>query len=645
MIKFLREEKKKFSWILWAVVAVFVLYVFVDFGRSRSEGVSNEVAAVVGDVTITRKEFADECRQQERRYSQMMKGNLTPEMKKNLNIPQKVMSDLVSRVLLRKEAKKIGLVVTTDEVGAMVVRDPSFQQDGKFIGEKKYTQLLLANGLNPARFEQGLRDSLLLQKFSKLLERSIVLSDQSIEEEWKRKNEKGSVEYVYLPTAAEESKVTVTAEETKAHYDKNTAAYRTGESRKIKYLLVDLSKMRQQAAVSDDEARADYAEHSSEYQVGEQVHARHVLVKPDPAKGGDAAARAKAEGLLKRALSGEDFAKLARENSDEAAAKTSGGDLGFFGRKQMVPEFDQAAFAGEPGKVIPTLIKTSFGFHVIQVLDRQPPHQRPFEEVAAQIKGKLGSDRADAMAETKAKGLAERVKSSSSDDAMRNLAESTGVVTFNTTEFFNKEEDVAGIGRSPELSKQIFAMKAGEATKEPLRVPRGWIVAKVVEVRPPGVAPLDEIRARVESDTKREKAQQAVLARFEAAKAAFQPASGLGPVAKQLGAEAKTSPEIARTGQIDGLPLGGKLLVSELFRKNAGELIGPMPLPGGGVVLGRVASKSTFDAGAFASQKESLRDGLRQQKSNELLQSLLDQVREREKVRLNEALLQQPVRS
>jgi len=138
--------------------------------------------------------------------------------------------------------------------------------------------------------------------------------------------------------------------------------------------------------VSDEEIAAFYTEHSDLFESGEQVHARHILFAA--AEGADPAtistALAKAEQVRKRALAGEDFAALANQMSEGPSA-SKGGDLGFFGRDQMVKPFADAAFALEPGAVS-EIVRTRFGFHVIKVEEHRPATTQSLEEAEPQVR-------------------------------------------------------------------------------------------------------------------------------------------------------------------------------------------------------------------------------------------------------------------
>lgn len=126
-------------------------------------------------------------------------------------------------------------------------------------------------------------------------------------------------------------------------------------------------------------AKEKYLAEQDKFKVPEQVRAMHVLIA---AKGrSDEEARKRADEVRAKALAGEDFGKLAQEYSDDPSAKTNQGDLGFFAKGQMVPQFSEAAFAlTKPGEISPA-VKTRFGYHVIRLADRKPARLRPFEEV------------------------------------------------------------------------------------------------------------------------------------------------------------------------------------------------------------------------------------------------------------------------
>jgi len=165
-----------------------------------------------------------------------------------------------------------------------------------------------------------------------------------------------------------------------------------------------ISKMMQDAVAttpgaSDAEAKEFYEKNPDKFKQTEQVRASHILIRVD--EGASPAekqkARARAEAILKRAKAGEDFAKLAKENSADGSA-AQGGDLNYFNKGQMVPAFDEAAFKLKPGE-ISDVVTTQFGLHIIKVTDHKDPSTVPLDQVSEKVKQFLSGQKKQAKAD------------------------------------------------------------------------------------------------------------------------------------------------------------------------------------------------------------------------------------------------------
>lgn len=142
---------------------------------------------------------------------------------------------------------------------------------------------------------------------------------------------------------------------------------------------------------SEDDIKAEYQKNREQYKVDEQVKASHILIKIDatmsPAQ--KAGAKAEAERILKDVLNGADFAELAKKYSASPDGQQKGGDLGWFTKATMVPQFAEAAFSGEEGKIVPNVVETQFGYHIIKVTGKRAAGYQPVEEVKDQIEQQL----------------------------------------------------------------------------------------------------------------------------------------------------------------------------------------------------------------------------------------------------------------
>lgn len=165
-----------------------------------------------------------------------------------------------------------------------------------------------------------------------------------------------------------------------------------------------------QIDVNDADAQAYYEGHPNEFEKPEQVHASHILIAPDPNAAdpneAKAVAKAKAEDLLKQIKDGGDFAELAKAHSS-CPSKAQGGDLGTFGRKQMVKPFEDAAFALTPGEVS-DVVETRFGYHIIKVTEHQDAQTVPLEEAREGILQKLTNQKKQAVVQEYLQGLRDK---------------------------------------------------------------------------------------------------------------------------------------------------------------------------------------------------------------------------------------------
>jgi len=172
------------------------------------------------------------------------------------------------------------------------------------------------------------------------------------------------------------------------------------------------TKVLANVTVSDQAAKDFYDKNQDKMKEPERVHVRHILIRADvnaPAAEKDKA-KAKADDLLKRAQKGEDFAKLARENSDDPGSKTQGGDLPPFTHGEMVPAFDRAAFALTKPNELSPVVQSQFGYHIIQLIGKEPSTVAPFETVKPRITDYLKRQQSQQVLAAHVQGLRAKSK-------------------------------------------------------------------------------------------------------------------------------------------------------------------------------------------------------------------------------------------
>jgi peptidyl-prolyl cis-trans isomerase D len=621
MLRVLRDNLKYLSWILWVVILVFIAFVFVDFGGGlASSRVATSAAATVGDRRVSYQEFEREYRRLEEQYRQAFGGRLPPEMVDQLRLPAQALERLVDRKLLAAEARERGLSANDEEVQRAILAIPGVQDDkGNFVGPETYEGFLRQNGYTARDFEELVREDLAISKLTRAVAAGVAISDAEVERAWREANERAAVRYLLVPASRHAAQATLSPEQVRAYFEAHRAEFKVPDQRIVDYLLVDAARLRATIDLPAAEIERYYAEHPQEFTRPEEVRARHVLVKIDESRDEAEAERRMAE-VRARLARGESFETVAAALSDDPGSKDRGGDLGYFGRGQMIAAFEQAAFDGAVGAIVGP-VRTSFGLHLIEILDHRSGGVQPLEQATAAIRSRLAGERAASEAESRARELARRIAEEklTTEAEWRALADDD-VVTYVTTPAFGREDSVAGIGRNAEFAAAAFALAPG-AVSPPVRTPRGWAVLGLREERPAHDAELAEVEAAVRTAAQQAEALRLAEAELARARGALAAGRTLDEAATELGLTVQESGEFTATGSIPGLG-AARPVADAAFALAPGQVGGPLRV-GAGAVLFEVVSRTGFDATAFAAARETTRAELRQAEAGKLIAALI----------------------
>ncbi len=639
MLKVMRNSFQHLKWILVLVIVAFVGLVFLEWGGAGS-GVAGAsggetVAARVNGETIPIREFERAIYFTQQNYEQMYGQNLSPEILQALNLPRQVLDSLVDRKLLLQEAEKLGLTATTEEVRKRILEIPVLNPDGNFVGEELYVRYVTANlGYSSASaFEAEIAEELTLGKLESALANALVISPATAEAAYRQQNENAEIQYILYRADRDAPNVPVTPAEVETYYRENSSRYAHPEQRQVKYLLADLAAIRAQVRPSDAELRAEYERTKETFKGNESSNAQHILISAESPEQ-DAEAKTKIDALHAQLKAGADFAELARANSADPGSAARGGDLGWFNRGDMVPEFEQNAFSLPIGQISEPF-KTQFGWHIMKVNERRAAGYRSFEEVRADLERTLSDQRSSDQARNRiaqARAQLEQSKAST-DEQVRALAGNG--VTFNDTGWFARTSPITGIGRSEPLASWAFSADQGTFGSI-IETQRGPIVPWLAGTRPAGVPQLAEVRAQVEADVRtakgREAAQQSLSKAMQG--------NTFESVAASLGID-PVNASVSRQGAIAGMTGNVGALVNAALTSSAGETKGPVVVDQGAVVF-KVLSRTEFDPVKFASEKDSFISTMRMNESRKLRGSLLAKLRRESRVVLNDALVQPP---
>lgn len=641
MLKLMRDSFQHLKWILVAIVAVFILFIFVDWGGGGPNSATADqgtYAARVNGETISTREYERSLYYMEKNYEQVYRQPLTPDQIAQMGLPKQVLESLIDQHLLLQQASRLHLSASPEEIRQKILQIPTLNPDGKFVGQELYTRYVtgMMGFQSAAEFEEELAREITLSKMESALQSSVVVSPKAAEAEYRRNNESAKIKYVLYPVAREAANVTVTPAEVQQYYTIHQASYTHGEQRAAKYLIADYAKLRAQMNPSDADLRKIYEQRHEEFKAPAGAHILHILLKVDPGAppAADAEAKAKADNIVKQLRAGADFGKLAQANSGDPSSAGKGGDMGWVDKGTTVPEFDAPAFTIPLNTISDPIRSKDFGYHIIKVLERRAEGYRPFEEVRDRLRAQTADQESKDRARDEITRTEARIKASKPKTAAEFTALASGNVASNDSQWFSKSDSIPGMGNNPAFTAWAFAAKVNDVG-EILGSQRGPIIPFLYSIRAAGVSPLDEVRAKVENDARMEKARQ--LAQQALAKA--MPAATVDAAGAKLGLTAAET-NVNRQGFIAGFSGDTSALVDAALAAPVGQVVGPI-MTGDGAVLFQVEEQKKTDAAAIAQNRAQYTDTLRQQESRNLRASLLQRLRKTSTIDINKKLIEQ----
>jgi peptidyl-prolyl cis-trans isomerase D len=633
MLDRMRRHRDWLKWSLGLVCVAFVLFYIPDFLRGTgADAASGDTIAKVEGRDITSADFRRTYQAQLQAYRSAYGGNMNDQLLKQLGVEQQILQQMVDERAALAEAERIGIKVSDEEVRQRIFAMPAFQDNGGFIGEARYQQLLRMQRppMIASEFEDNIRHGLAVEKLRGSLTDWLSVNDQDLEKEYRRRNDKVKLAVVSFTADSFRAQVTASDAEVASYFNGHQNDFKIPEKRKIRYLLIDVEALRTKTVVPASDIEREYNNNSEQYTTPEQVRASHILLKTEGKD--DASVKAKAEALLKQARNGADFAELAKKNSEDEASAKNGGDLDYFGRGRMVPEFDQAVFAMQPG-AISDLVKTQYGYHIIKLVDKKNATTRPLAEVRQQLNDQLAYQRAQAQAADLAQTLEKQIKTPADLDK---VAKAQGLIV-QESGLFARDEPILGLGPSPEAANKAFDMKTNEVSG-PLRASRGFVFETLIAKQDPYVPKVDEVKDRVREELVKQKARDLSKQKAAELAAKLKSAPDFEKTAKAAGLEAKTTDLISQDSPIPDLGVA-PAVEDAAFKLAVGAVSDPIATDNGTAVI-KVLEKKSVTPEEWTSSKDRFRDELLADRRNRFFSAYMVKAKQKMKIEVNREALQ-----
>ena len=502
MLEFIRTHQRLMQFIL--LLIIFPSFAFLGIeSYLRMSDKEPPVAKVAGQ-NITQREWDAAQARQIERFKQVFGEQFNQNMFDSPEARQGVLENLLAQRAMSSHVVENNLTVSNDTLRNTIAEIPGLKNpDGQF-DKQRYQQLLAAQGLTPEKFEAGLRHDLAVQQINAVVQ-GTAFSPKSVVARVSSLNQQArEVQELVLTLQSFRSQVKITDAMAEEYYKQHPAQFELPEIVKAEVVVFNPDVVEARIVVSDADIKAYYDQNLARYKTDEQRRASHILIAAgkDAPAADKAAAKAKAEKILAQLRkSPNDFAKLAKENSQDPGSAERGGDLDFFGKGMMVKPFEEAAYALKEGE-ISEVVQSDFGFHIIRLTALKAATTRPLSEVKANITDEIRRQQVGKKYSEMAEIFTNMVYEQ--PDSLKPVAEKLGL----------KIETISGLTRKPTTAypktaaynqpKFLSAIFSDEATKnkrntEAIEVgPRFLIAGRVVDYKPVTHSPLAQVRQQVE---------------------------------------------------------------------------------------------------------------------------------------------------
>jgi peptidyl-prolyl cis-trans isomerase D len=551
---------------------------------------------------------------------------------------QRIGQQLVQQQVLLVEADSLGISVTDDDVRKFLQTGSAGQAlypNGKYIGDDQYAAMIASRfNLSVKDFEDEIRHEIVLRRLQALITAGVTVSDKEVSDLYRKDNIKIKFDYAVISSDDLRKGMNPSDSQLEDFFKKNAARYASAvpEERKITYFAFTPEQIPggvQQP--SQQKIQQYFTDHQSEYSVPDQARSRHILIKVDAGADAktDAAAKAKAEGILKQLQAGGSWTDLAKKDSDDPGSKDSGGELGFSQKGRMVPEFDNAIFTQKIGDI--KIVKSQFGYHIIQVEERQAAHAQALNEVLPTIQATLIRQNTADAEDNYAKAL--------TSEATKNGLEKTAAahhLNVVTTPPVSRQGTIPTLPDGAQLVGKAFQSKMGDP---PQYAPtgEGFAIFQVTGVTAAHSPTFADWKSHVLEDYRDQQLPGLLNQKTKELADKAKQYNDLAKAAKELGATVKTSDLVGSTGQVPDLGQVGQV-APQLIDLKVGDISGPIDTKRTGVVA-RLVDKQEPTADEIAKNIDQTRDQILDQRRNDafgvFLSSVMDDYKKSKRIQIN----------
>jgi len=591
MFDLFRSRAKAVRILLGAMLGIIALsmlvYLIPGTGMTTAADSGDQVVAEIGKSNVTVAQIQQQLK------NVLQNKQLPPDLAATY-VPQ-IVDQAIAERAVSYEAEQLGFRISDKDL-ADAVRSFPFAS----MPPDQYQQYIAQNtGMTVAEFEDNVRLKSYEDSIMSIAEEGIIVTPAEVESEYRKRNEKIKVDYIGFDPSKMITSIKATPEDISAYFARNRGFYNLPETRSVQLIVVDQVKIAETIPVSDAQLQNYYNSHLDQYRTPARVHARHILLSTtNKPKDEVPKIQAQADSLLKQLKGGANFDDLAKKYSQDPGSAQKGGDLGWVSRGQMVKNFEDSVFSLKD-KELSGVITTEYGFHIIQVLERQPPHLQTLDEVKGQITTTVRMQSVfDRMQDLADQSHAELVKA---PQTAQQIAAKLNLSFVNLARHA-PGGPLPGLDNDSQVGANIDNMKPGEVSPV-MQAGTRLVMAVVTAINPPHPAELSEVESAVRQNYLQVRAVE--LAKEKSAKAAelLKQNGDVKAAAKAVGMEATSTDFFTRSGAVEGL--GSATMLGDQFEKPVGTVFGPVTASNQ-TVVGKITGRQDVDMSQLAKERDSI---------------------------------------
>lgn len=506
----MRQNVKSLSWTLWAVIIAFIGFVFIEWGTGgmNLRGSDSDIVNVDG-VALSGEEFQKDLVKTLERYDTQFKGNFNKSFITQLQIPEQILQQNINSLLIRREAEKLNLKVTKDEVKDKILNyseiyndkekgtvrvfpfRENYQKDGPFIGVKEYERRLAYARIDVTEFERDLKNGIIQEKYRDLVTSGLVINDEKLKEDYKKENDQAKVQYIVFRTDRIKTDLQPEESEIKKYFEQHQEEFKSPEKRRGNVIALNFEDFKKEINITETELFNYFKQNKDQFLTPGKTKVSRIFLKYNEDNREEILKTA--EDIVK-GLTQENFAAKAKEISQDERAK-DGGDWGYNDWKRLTKQEVNIIERLEE-KQISSAVDTLEGFSLLFISEKIPEKQEEFDIVKERIANIIEKQKLNELVSAKLEKIYTKVKNEAD---IKVAAKDLGAKTVDTGPITSGEA-IKEIDEMGYISRKLFSMKPKEVAF-PVEFVKGMAIVQLSEIIEPSVQPYDEVKEAAREKT------------------------------------------------------------------------------------------------------------------------------------------------